>query len=121
MKKIILTIGNVSREANGNEYPLRGEPKSTPVTGTANGAPSRVRFTSGKGKSAISNHYLYWVEGETLFYTRVTSDEIAHAKVEPIVIADASEPQAAVPTPKVEPEQAAAKEPAKARRQRATA
>lgn len=102
MKKVTITIGNVTREANGNEYPMRAEPKSTPVKGQANGSETRVRFTSGKGKSAINNHYLYWVEADTLFYTRVTADEIARAKTEPIVILDAKEPQAAVPSPKVD-------------------
>lgn len=100
MKKVSLTIGSLTREANANEYPLRSEPKSNPGKAQANGVEVRTRFTSGKGKSAINNHYLYWVEGDVMFYTRVTAEEIAKAKTDAVVIADAKEPQAAVPSPK---------------------
>lgn len=125
MKKVILSLGSLSREANANEYPLRSEPKSAPGKAQANGVEVRTRFTSGKGKSAINNHYLYWVEGETMFYTRVTAEELAKAKTEAVVIADAKEPQAAVPSPvasgDVTPLPSASPEPAKPRRQRAKA
>lgn len=120
MKKVSLTIGTVTREANGNEYPLRSEPKSPAVKGEANGAESRVRFTSGKGKSAINNHYLYWVEGDIMFYTRVTADELTRAKTEPVVILDAKETQAAVPSPTQAPAETP-QEDAKPRRQRVKA
>lgn len=122
MKKVILSLGEVSREANANEYPLRAEPKSAPGKAVANGVEVRTRFTAGKGKSAINNYYLYWVEGETMFYTRVTAEELARAKTEAVVIADAKEPQAAVPSPAPTPAAAPEPtEPAKPRRRRASA
>lgn len=127
MKKITIQIGETKREANANEYPMRYEPKSPFVKGQANGKETRVRFTSGKGKSAINNHYIYFVEGDILYFTRSDAAEVERAKKEPVIILDATEPQAALPptvpvaateTPKADE---APKEAPKGRRQRVKA
>ena len=97
MKKITLTIGSTKREANANEYPLRYEPKSAKVDAVANGKPTRLSFTNGKGKSVINNHYLYWVEGNVMFYTRTTAAETDLMRKEKVEIIDLVETQAAIP------------------------
>jgi hypothetical protein len=125
MKKVIIQIGSTKREANANEYPMRYEPKSDAVKGQANGKETRIRFTSGKGKSAINNHYIYFVEGEILFFTRSDAGEVERAKKEPVVIIDAVETQAALPPTEpakdTTPAPETPKEAPKGRRQRAKA
>lgn len=123
MKKVILAVGDTRREANANEYPLRSEPKSDAFEIVANGAKVRARSTSGKGKSAVNNFYLYFVEGSTLYYVRSTPDEIARAKRGELSITDAPVVAAAVdttpaPAPAAEPPKA---EPAAPKRRRVAA
>src|SRR6478609_8302257 len=98
MKKITITTAAGTREANANEYPLRSEPKSPAFEVQVNGVKCRARATSGKGKSAVNNHYFYFVEGQTMFYVRTTPDELAALKAEGASVTDVKEAVAATDT-----------------------
>jgi hypothetical protein len=78
MKQVNIAINGVSRTANANEYPIRLEPKGEPFKVTLNGVEVRARKTSGRGKSAIPNHYLYFIEGERMFYVKVSPAEFGN-------------------------------------------
>jgi hypothetical protein len=106
MKKVTLTIGGVSREVPANEYPMRFLPKKDAGLALVNGKDSITRFTEGRGKSAINNHYIYFVEGDKLYFLRSTAAEVAAARKEKIIVVDINEAIAAgeQPQPAAEPE-----------------
>lgn len=127
MKKVNITIAGVTREVPANEYPMRFLPKKDAGLATVNGKDTVTRFTEGRGKSLVNNHYIYFVEGDKLFFLRSTAPEIAAARKEKITVVDVVEaapageqPQpAAAPAPVAEPETPAT--PPKRQRRKATA
>lgn len=87
MKQVTVRIGNqATRVVNANEYSVT--PKTNEFKMTANGAECSAWSTSGKGKSAVNNHYLYWKEGKTLFWFKSTAEEIINARTKGFVIED---------------------------------
>lgn len=114
MKKIVISVGDSVRSADAYEYPLKNEPKSDAVKVMVNGVECRGRTTSGRGKSAIPNYYLYFVEGSTLFYVKSTAAEVIAYRAGGVTIVN--EGATALPTPveTVSAEPVAAETPAEA-------
>lgn len=117
MKQVSVTIGSSTRVADAYEYPTRHEPKSDAVKTVVNGQETRGRTTSGRGKSAIPNFYIYFIEGDKLYYFKSTAAEVAEFRKGEAVIVNA----VAGEQPKAEAEPEALKEEPKARRQRVKA
>lgn len=114
MKKIMLTVAGVTREVPANEYPMRFLPKKDAGVALVNGKETVTRFTEGRGKSLVNNHYIYFVEDGKLFFLRSTAAEVAAARKEKIVVVDVIE-SAPAPAPVAEPTPApVAEEPVKA-------
>jgi len=79
MKQVTVMIeGQEYRVVNANEYSVT--PKTNEFKMTANGVECSAWSTSGKGKSAVNNHYLYWREGKTLFWFKSDASEIVAAR-----------------------------------------
>lgn len=78
MKKFSLTIGSSTRSVNANEYNVA--PKTGGFKATINGVESDAWTTSGKGKSAINNHYIYFKDGATLYYVKSDASEVVEAR-----------------------------------------
>ena len=78
MKKFSLTIGQTTRSVNANEYNV--SPKTGEFKATVNGVESSAWTTSGRGKSAINNHYIYFKDGPTLYYTKSDASEVVEAR-----------------------------------------
>lgn len=120
MKQVQVTIGSSVRVADAYEYPTKNEPKSDAVKTVVNGQETRGRTTSGRGKSAIPNFYIYFIEGDKLFYFKSTAAEVAEFRKGEAVIID----KAAGEQPKADPAPAGEQKPQeepKARRQRVKA
>lgn len=78
MKKFAIKTASGIREINANEYSVA--PKTNTFEATVNGNKEFAASTSGKGKSAIPNYYLYFRESGTLYYFRSNPEEIEAAK-----------------------------------------
>jgi len=79
MKKFSVTIAqNEAREVNANEYSV--SPKLGAFDVTVCGKESKAWTTSGKGKSAINNHYIYFKDGATLYYFKSNAVEVEQAR-----------------------------------------
>lgn len=78
MKKFAIKTISGIREINANEYSVA--PKTNTFEATVNGNKEFAASTSGKGKSAIPNYYLYFRESGTLYYFRSNPEEIEAAK-----------------------------------------
>jgi hypothetical protein len=79
MKKFNVAIAGVAREVNANEYSV------SPKTGVFDaqvfdGGTTQAWTTSGKGKSAINNHYIYFKDGDQLFYFKSNAVEVVEAR-----------------------------------------
>ena len=117
MKQVQVTIGSSVRVADAYEYPTKNEPKSDAVKAVVNGQTTRGRTTSGRGKSAIPNFYIYFIEGDKLYYFKSTAAEVAEFRKGAAVIIDKPTGE----QPKAEAPVAETKEEPKARRQRVKA
>ena len=79
MKKFFIRIAaSTPREVNANEYNVT--PKTNGFGSIVDGAPGEAWSTSGKGKSATPNFYLYFKQDGVLYYFRSTADEIDQAR-----------------------------------------
>lgn len=78
MRKFNITIGSSTREVNANEY--NTFPKTGHFEATINGAKGPAATTSGKGKSAVNNHYVYFKEGSQIFYFKSDAVEVVAAQ-----------------------------------------
>ena len=80
MRKFFISFaGNSAIEKNTNEYSVY--PKTNTFGAEFDGSSITAAFTSGKGKSAIPNYYLYFRdEKNSIFYFRSNPDEIEAAK-----------------------------------------
>lgn len=114
MRKFNVLIGSsIAREVNANEYSVW--PKTNHFT-AADG--HEAAFTSGKGKSAVNNHYIYFKHEGVIYYFKSHAGEVKDAQAH-FEIGAGSTPTV-TETPAAEPAPAQA-EPPKARRQRAKA
>jgi hypothetical protein len=80
MRKFYISFSdNSAIEKNANEYSVY--PKTNTFGAKFDGKEITAAFTSGKGKSAIPNYYLYFRdEKNSIFYFRSSPDEIESAK-----------------------------------------
>jgi hypothetical protein len=88
MKKIVIANGDGVRSAEAYEYPLKNEPKGDAVKVMVNDVECRGRTTSGRGKSAIPNYYLYFVEGDKLFYVKSSAAEVLEFRAGKLTLVD---------------------------------
>lgn len=84
MKKFSIATAAGVRVVNANEYSVA--PKTNTFSALVMGVESFAASTAGKGKSAIPNFYLYFREGNALYYFRSTPDEIAAARATGLVV-----------------------------------
>jgi hypothetical protein len=93
MKQVTVIIGNqTTRVVNANEYSVT--PKTNGFKMVANDVECDAWSTSGKGKSAVNNHYLYWREGKTLFWFKSSAEEIVNARTAGFMVRDGDQSQA---------------------------
>ena len=115
MKKFSITLGGQTNEVNASEYSIA--PKTNTFTVKLDGKDVFAATTSGKGKSAINNHYIYFREGEQLYYFKTSAEGVTQAK-EMTIANIGAKPAEAAPqgeqTPAATPE--APKEKPKSRR-----
>jgi hypothetical protein len=78
LKKFAIKTSLAIREINANEYSVF--PKTNTFTATVKGISEFAASTSGKGKSAIPNYYLYFRSEGTLYYFKSNPEEISAAK-----------------------------------------
>lgn len=80
MKKFSITLASDEQafEVNANEYSV--SPKTGLFEATVCGKVSQAWTTSGKGKSAINNHYIYFKDGDQLFYFKCTAVQVLEAR-----------------------------------------
>lgn len=78
MKKFIIAIAGATRTVNANEYSV--SPKTGEFEATVNGAPAKAWTTSGKGKSSVNNHYVYFKTQDGLFYFKSDASEVLEAR-----------------------------------------
>lgn len=72
MKKFEVLIGSeIAREVNANEYSVA--PKTN---GFSSACGKDCWTTSGKGKSAVNNHYVYFRYETVLYYFRASAEEV---------------------------------------------
>lgn len=81
MRKFNILIGSASLFVNASEYSVA--PKTNGFQ-TADGHDAWT--TSGKGKSAVNNHYIYFRHGATLFYFKATPEQLVEARAHMEVI-----------------------------------
>lgn len=80
MRKVYISFNSAPAiEKNANEYSVY--PKTNTFPAEFDGNSITAAFTSGKGKSAIPNYYLYFRdEKNSIFYFRSNPEEIENAK-----------------------------------------
>ena len=80
MRKFFISFaGNTAIEKNANEYSVY--PKTNTFPALFDAKEITAAFTSGKGKSAIPNYYLYFRDSaNSIFYFRSNPAEIEEAK-----------------------------------------
>ncbi len=78
MKKFNVTIAAVTREVNANEYSV--SPKTGVFEASICGKTGQAWTTSGKGKSAINNHYIYFKDDAVLYYFKSNAVEVVEAR-----------------------------------------
>ncbi len=91
MTNFNLTIGAPSSTRLSNvaasKYTIA--PKAAPFKATVNGVECPAWTTDGKGKSQVVNCYLYFKQGDTLYYVKMTGPgELAAARQSLIVTTD---------------------------------
>lgn len=103
MRKFNILIGSASLFVNASEYSVA--PKTNGFQ-TADGHDAWT--TSGKGKSAVNNHYIYFRHDAALYYFKATPEQLvearAHMEVAPEATAVNVVAQAAIAEAAVEAE-----------------